>query len=310
MSEIPYRMLGRTGEKVSIVGLGGFHIGTQQDEKDSIQIIRTAIDHGINFMDNSWDYNGGTSEIRMGKALRDGYRNKVFLMTKINGQSRKEAAKQLDDCLSRLQTETIDLVQFHEIVRMSDPDYILAPGSALDVLLEAQKAGKIRYIGFTGHKSPEIHLNMFKAALDRQFTFDAVQMPLNIMDAHYNSFEKKVLPVLVKSNIGILAMKTLCSARILNAGIATKEECLHYAMSLPVNVVITGCQSLTELQQTLTAARNFVPLSGEQRAALLSRTAKIADVDQYEPWKVPGTTDYDATDKNPQWLGRDERDVK
>ena len=310
MSDMPYRTLGRTGEQVSIVGLGGFHIGTQEDEKESIEIIRTAVDNGINFMDNSWDYNAGTSEIRMGKALRDGYRDKVFLMTKVNGQSWKTATEQLDDCLSRLQTETIDLVQFHEVIRASDPDYILAPGSALDAMIEAQKAGKVRYIGFTGHKSPEVHLKMFRAALDRRFTFDAVQMPLNIMDTHSNSFEKKVVPVLTEKNVGILAMKTLCSARLLNAGIATKEECLHYAMSLPVSVVITGCQSLAELRQTIEAARSFTPLRDEQRAALLNRTAQSADVAQYEPWKVPGTTDYDATDRNPDWLGRDERDVK
>jgi len=202
MPEMPYRTLGRTGEQVSILGLGGAHIGFQEDENDSIRIIRTAIDNGINFMDNSWDYNDGVSEIRMGKALRDGYRSKVFLMTKIDGQVKETAAKQIDESLLRLQTDTIDLLQFHEVIRMSDPDRIFAPGGGMEAVLEAKEAGKVRYIGFTGHKSPDIHLKMLQMALDNGFTFDAVQMPLNIMDAHYNSFEKRVLPLLLENNIG------------------------------------------------------------------------------------------------------------
>ena len=187
---IPYRTLGHTGEKVSIVGLGGAHIGGQDDENDSIRIIRTAIDNGINFMDNSWDYFNGVSETRMGKALRDGYRSKVFLMTKIDGQTKKAATEQINESLQRLQTDTIDLLQFHEVIRMSDPDRIFGPGGAIEAVLEAKKAGKVRYIGFTGHKGPDIHLKMLRTAQDNDFIFDAVQMPLNIMDAHYDSFEK------------------------------------------------------------------------------------------------------------------------
>jgi len=300
-SGIPYRTLGRTGENVSIVGLGGAHIGFQQDENDSIRIIRTAIDNGINFMDNSWDYNNGASEIRMGKALLDGYRSKVFLMTKIDGQTKKAATKQLDECLRRLQTDTIDLLQFHEVIRMSDPDRILGPGGALEAALEAKKTGKIRYIGFTGHKSPDIHLKMLQTALNNGFRFDAVQMPLNVMDAHYNSFEKKVLPVLLDNEIGVLGMKPLCNGLICRSGIATAVECLHYAMSLPTNVVITGCNSLPLLQQALEAARSFRPMSDEQRSALLARTAKEVGEGDYEPWKT-GTA-YDATSRNPHWLG-------
>ena len=309
MSDIPYRTLGSTGEKVSLAGLGGAHIGMLENEQESIRIIRTAIDNGITFMDNAWDYHDGVSEIRMGKALRDGYRDKVFLMTKVDGQSRKAAVKQLDESLSRLQTDTIDLLQFHEIIRMDDPDYILAPGSALDAIIEAQKAGKVRYIGFTGHKSPDIHLKMLQAAEDRGFTFDAVQMPLSIMDPHTNSFEKKVLPVLEKNGIAALAMKTLCSSFLLEAGIATKEECLHYAMSLPVSVVITGCKTVEELEQTLEAARNFKPISAELRSDLLRRSAREAQSGELEPWKAPGLTRYDATDKNPEWIDRDGSDV-
>jgi predicted aldo/keto reductase-like oxidoreductase len=200
---MPYRTLGHTGEKVSIVGLGGYHIGIQDNETDSIQIIRTAIDNGINFMDNCWDYNDGISEIRMGKALRDGYRRKVFLMTKIDGQTKQAAKKQLNESLKRLQVDTIDLLQFHEVLRISDPDRILGPDGAIEAALEAKEAGKIRYIGFTGHRSPDIHLKMLKMALGRGLVFDAVQMPLNIMDAHIISFEQKVLPVLLKHDIGV-----------------------------------------------------------------------------------------------------------
>ncbi len=299
-SGIPYRTLGHTGEKVSVLGLGGFHIGIQDDEIDSIRIIRTAIDSGINFMDNCWDYNDGTSEIRMGKALRDGYRSKAFLMTKIDGQTKKAAAKQLDESLRRLQTDTIDLLQFHEVIRISDPDRILGSDGAIEAALEAKKVGKIRYIGFTGHKSPDMHLKMLKMALDSGFVFDAVQMPLNIMDAHNISFEKKVLPVLLENNIGVLGMKPLCGGRILNKGTVSAVECLHYAMSLPTSVVITGCDSLPVLQQALEAARSFSPLSDEQRSDLASRTAKAVGVDDYEPYKT-GT--YGATFQNPHLLG-------
>jgi len=300
-SGMPYRTLGSTGEKVSIVGLGGFHIGIQNDENDSIRIIRTAIDKGINFMDNSWDYNDGISESRMGKALRDGYRSKVFLMTKIDAQTSKTATEQLDESLQRLQTDTIDLLQFHEVIRMSDPERIFRPGGAMEAVLEAKKAGKIRYIGFTGHKSPDIHLKMLQTALGNHFIFNAVQMPLNIMDAHYDSFEKRVLPLLLENNIGVLGMKPLCNGLIFKSGVATAAECLHYAMSLPVSVVITGCNSLPILQQALEAARSFSPMSEEQRSALLARTAKPAERGDYEPWKI-GTA-YDATSRNPHWLG-------
>jgi aryl-alcohol dehydrogenase-like predicted oxidoreductase len=301
MEAIPYRTLGRTGEKVSIVGLGGAHIGRQDDEKDSIQIIRTAIDNGINFMDNAWCYNDGISEIRMGKALQDGYRSKVFLMTKIHGRTKKAATEQMDESVRRLQTDTIDLLQFHEVISISDPDRIFGPDGAIETALEAKKAGKIRYIGFTGHKSPDIHLKMLKMAMDNGFVFDAVQMPLNIIDAHYNSFEKKVLPVLLENNIGVLGMKPLCDGLIFRSSVATAVECLHYAMSLPTSVVITGCNSLPILQQALKAAESFSPMNEEQCTSLLTRTAEVAKRGDYEPWKT-GTV-YDGGFRNPDWLG-------
>lgn len=300
-SEVPYRILGNTGEKVSIIGLGGYHIGMQSEEKESIRIIRTAIDNGINFMDNCWDYNGGESEVRMGKALQDGYRKKVFLMTKIDGRDKKTAEKQIDESLRRFQTETIDLLQFHEVIRSSDPERIFADDGASAAAIEAKKEGKIRYIGFTGHKSPDIHLKMLQTASENGFIFDAVQMPLNVMDAHFNSFEKVVLPVLIQRNIGILGMKPMGAGIILESGVVTAVECLRYAMSLPTSVVITGCDSLPVLRQTMEIARNFKPLTEEERTALLAKTAKTAIKGKYELYKT-GTI-FDSTSYNPEWLG-------
>ena len=299
--EMPRRTLGHTGEKVSIVGLGGYHIGMQSDEQESIRIIRTAIDGGINFLDNCWDYNDGASEIRMGKALRDGYRRKAFLMTKIDGRNKKTAAQQIEESLRRLQTDHIDLLQFHEIIRDSDPDRIFAPGGGMEAALEAKKAGKIRRIGFTGHKSPDIHLKMLNTAFAHQFKFDTVQMPLNVMDAHYNSFEKKVLPVLVKHEIGVLGMKPMGDHLILNSKTVTPVECLHYAMNLPTSVVITGCDSIPILEQALKAARTFRPMSEGEVASLLAKTAKAAQNGQYELYKT--SHQFDGTYHNPQWLG-------
>jgi len=301
MPEIQYRTLGQTGEQVSIIGLGGAHIGFQEDENDSIQIIRTAIDNGINFMDNSWDYNNGVSEIRMGKALQDGYRYKVFLMTKIDGQVKEVAAKQIDESLQRLKTNTIDLIQFHEVIRMSDPERIFAPGGGMEAMLEAKKAGKVRYIGFTGHKSPDIHLKMLEIASENEFTFDAVQMPLNIMDTHYESFGEKVLPILLEKGIGVLGMKPICAGIAPRSNIVTAEECLRYAMSLPVSTVITGCQSLQLLQQALEIARDFTPMNTKERSELVERTKEAGEKGEYEPYKT-GTA-FDATSRNPDWLG-------
>jgi predicted aldo/keto reductase-like oxidoreductase len=299
--KMPYRTLGRTGEKVSLVGLGGYHIGIQKEEKESIRIIRTAIDSGINFMDNSWDYNEGISEVRMGKALQDGYRQKVFLMTKIDGQDRKTAEKQIHESLNRLQTDRIDLLQFHEIIREADPDRIFAPGGAIEAVIKAREAGKVRFIGFTGHKSPAIHLKMIETAFQHQFFFDAVQMPLNIMDAHFNSFQKIVLPVLQKNDIGVLGMKLFGDRFILESQTVSPVECLHYAMNLPLHVIITGCDSIPILEQALKAARSFRPLSEEERSALLAKTARAGAGGKYELYKT--SDHFDATDHNPQWLG-------
>jgi uncharacterized protein len=298
---IPYRTLGRTGEKVSVIGLGGYHLARQSDPEESVRIIRTGIDEGITFLDNCWDYNDGESEIRMGKALRDGYRQKAFLMTKIDGRSKTAAESQITESLRRLQTDRIDLLQFHEVIRDSDPDRIFAKGGAIEVVLEARKAGKVRFIGFTGHKSPDIHLKMLATAAQHGFTFDAVQMPLNVMDAHFNSFEKKVLPVLTKDDIGVLGMKPMGDHFILGSKTVTAIECLHYSMNLPTSVVITGCDSLPILQQALEAARTFQPMDSSQVAALLAKTAKAAEAGQFELYKT--SHHFDGTVANPQWLG-------
>jgi predicted aldo/keto reductase-like oxidoreductase len=297
----PSRVLGRTGEKVSLIGLGGYHIGMGSNEPESIRIIRTALDDGVNFLDNCWDYNAGVSEERMGKALRDGYRQKAFLMTKIDGQTKQAAAQQLDESLRRLQTDHIDLLQFHEVIRESDPARIFGEGGSMETALAARKQGKIRYIGFTGHKSPDIHLKMLETAFAHQFTFDAVQMPLNVMDAHYDSFENKVLPVLVKHEIGALGMKPMGDSIILRSKTASPIECLHYAMNLPTSVVVTGCESLPILQQALDAARSFRPMNKEEVSQLLARTASAAGKGEYELYKT--THNFDGTYQHPQWLG-------
>ena len=189
-----YRTLGRTGERVSAIGLGGYHIGVPKDEKDGITLIRTAVDRGITFLDNCWDYHDGKSEVWMGKALLDGYRQKVFLMTKFDGRTKASAARQIDESLARLQTDHVDLMQYHENIRMEDPDRFFARGGPLEALLEAKKAGKIRYIGFTGHKDPAVHLRMLEVAGQHGFHFDAAQMPLNLLDAQFRSFAQLVVP--------------------------------------------------------------------------------------------------------------------
>jgi len=298
---IPYRTLGRTKEPVSAIGVGGYHIGAKPTEDEAIRIVRTALDSGVNFLDNCWDYNGGVSEIRMGKALRDGYRAKAFLMSKIDGHTRESAAKQIDESLSRLQTDHVDLMQFHEVIRPGDPELIFGSGGSLEAMLAAQKAGKVRYIGFTGHKHPDIHLHMLEVAKAHDFHFDTVQMPLNLMDAHFESFGQKVLPVLVEREIGALGMKPIGSGWILKSNTVSAVECLHYAMNLPTSVVITGCDSLAILNQALEAARSFKRLEQSQLEALLTRTAPAAGDGKFEGYKTSHT--FDGTVQNPQWLG-------
>jgi aryl-alcohol dehydrogenase-like predicted oxidoreductase len=305
-SAILYRTLGRTGERVSAIGLGGWHLGLPRvDAQLSLRIIRTAIDRGINFLDNCWDYNEGASELRMGKALRDGYRQKVFLMTKIDGRSYAEAMRQVDTSLERLQTDCIDLVQHHEILRYDDPHRVFDDEGANRALVDARKAGKIRYIGFTGHKDPHIHLYMLDVAREHGFLFDTVQMPLNVMDAHYRSFGKLVLPELVKQGIGVLGMKPMANGIILRSKTASPIECLRYALTLPTSVVITGVDSMAILDQACEAVRTFSPLSDAELTALLSKTALAAARGEFEPFKTSSL--FDGTAQNPAWLGDEPR---
>jgi predicted aldo/keto reductase-like oxidoreductase len=296
-----YRELGTTGERVSAIGMGGYHLGKQPEANESIQLMHAGIDRGITFLDNCWDYNDGISEVRMGQALRNGYRQKVFLMTKMDGRTAVEYNKQLEQSLGRLQTDMIDLVQFHEIIRMEDPDRIFAPGGAIEAAIAARQSGKIRYIGFTGHKDPAVHLRMLETAQKHNFHFDTVQMPINVMDAHFRSFTKEVMPVALKQGIGVLAMKTFGDPYILKSNTVQPIEALYYGLTLPVSVIITGIDSMQILDQAFEAARTFKPLDQAQIASLLARTATAASEGKFELFKT--TSHYDGTAQNPKWLG-------
>lgn len=296
-----YRELGTTGQRVSAIGMGGYHLGKQTDANESINLIHAGIDRGITFLDNCWDYNDGISEVRMGQALRNGYREKVFLMTKMDGRTAKEYNKQLEESLNRLRTDTIDLVQFHEVIRMEDPDRIFAPGGAIEAAIAARQAGKIRYIGFTGHKDPAVHLRMLETAQKHSFHFDTVQMPINVMDAHFRSFTKEVMPVALKQGIGILAMKTFGDHFILSSNTVQPIEALHYGLTQPVSVIITGIDNTQILEQACEAARTFKPLDQTQVSSLLARTAAAAGEGKFELFKT--TNHFDGTAANPKWLG-------
>lgn len=284
--EIPRRTLGRTGEKVSLICLGGYHIGLPRDAAESVRLIEAAIDRGINFLDNSDDYHKGESEVRMGKAIR-GKRQKAFLMTKHHGRDKKTAMRTLEESLRRLQTDYLDLWQFHEIVYDTDPDWIFSPNGGIEAAYLAKKQGKVRYIGFTGHKDPAIHLKM----LSKPYEWDTVQMPLNAMDPHYRSFERMVLPVLLERNIGVIAMKSMAFGNILKTKVVTPIECLHYAMNLPVSTVCTGCDSMEILEQAVRAAVTFKPMSKAEVAALLERTKAFGVSGEYEPFKTTANFD-------------------
>jgi aryl-alcohol dehydrogenase-like predicted oxidoreductase len=296
-----YRPLGTTGETVSAIGLGGHHIGRPADPNEGIRIVRTAIDRGITFMDNCWDYWDGESERRMGQALRDGYRQRVFLMSKFDGRTKAATAKQVDESLQRLQTDRIDLMQYHENIRMEDPDRFFAPEGALEALVEARQAGKIRFIGFTGHKDPVVHVRMLDVAAQHGFHFDACQMPLNPMDAQFRSFEHQVLPRLLQEGIATLAMKPMGDGLLLKSNTVTPMECLHYALNLPAAVVITGCESLERLDQALEAVRTFEPLTAAAVQTILAKCREAALSGHYELFKT--TNQFDGTALNPHWMG-------
>jgi len=295
-----YRTLGKTGEKVSAIGLGGSHIGRPAQESEAIKIIRSAIDRGITFMDNCWDYANGKCEQWMGNALSDGYRKKVFLMTKFDGRTKGATARQIDDSLKRLRTDVIDLMQYHENIRMEDPDRFFAPEGPLEALLEAKKAGKIRYIGFTGHKDPAVHLRMLEVAAQHKFHFDTAQMPINVLDASFRSFGQQVVPKLVEQGIALLGMKPLASGAIPQNNIASAIESLHFALSMPTSVVITGIDSMERLDQAFEAARTFKPMSKSEIAALVGKTREAALTGKFELFKTG--TRFDGTALHPDWM--------
>ena len=282
---IPTRVLGRTNERVSILCLGGWHIGAVKEKSEAIRIMHAAIDEGISFFDNAWDYHDGKSEEWMGEALAaGGRRNKVLLMTKNCERDYAGSMKNLEDSLRRLRTDRIDLWQFHEMVYDNDPDWVVEKGG-LKAALEAQKAGKVRYIGFTGHKDPRIHLKM----LDKPHSWDTAQMPINVMDAHYRSFQKEVAPVCLKRNVGAIGMKSLGGGsprgRIPTAAGVSAQECIRYALSLPIAALVVGIQSMEDLRQDIEIARGFTPMPDEEKTRLLARVAKEAGDGRHELFK-------------------------
>ena len=288
---------------VSAIGMGGFHIGAPNlADGEIIPLIHAAIDRGITFLDNSWDYNAGNSELRMGRALTvGGYRDRVFLMTKIDGRTKASFNEQFEQSLARLLTDRVDLVQFHENIRPDDADRIFAPGGALEAAIASRDAGKVRYIGFTGHKDPKLHLHMIELADKHGFVFDTVQMPLNVMDAHFNSFEKAVIPAALERDMGILAMKTFGDHFVLDGAKLDPIDMLHYGLNLPTSVVITGIDKPEILDQAIRAAETFTPLDPAKVSAMLAKTADAAKNGVNELYKT--THYFDSTVQNPSWLG-------
>ena len=283
---LPKRPLGKTGEKVSILCLGGWHIGAIEEQL-AIRIMHEAIDDGLTFFDNAWDYHDGGSEEVMGKALAGGRRDKVFLMTKNCDRDYKGSLKHLDDSLRRLKTDRIDLWQFHEINYDNDPEWVFEKGG-VKAALEAQKAGKVRYIGFTGHKHPEIHMKMLAKA-NQDFAWDTAQMPINVMDAHYRSFQKVVVPECNKQGIGVLGMKSLAGGfpkgRLAESAGLSAVDCRRYALSLPISSLVVGIASLEDLKQDLGLARGFTPMPQPEMQKLLAKTRPEAADGRHELFK-------------------------
>lgn len=276
---IPMRELGRTGERVTIIGLGGFHIGKARDPVLAERIIRAAVDEGVNFLDNAWCYNDGDSERYMGAALRDGYRDRVFLMTKNHGRDAATYARQLDESLARLQTDVIDLAQFHEVIESEIVEQLLT-GGALDAALRAREQGKIRYIGFTGHAWPRL----FGPMLAADFPWDTVQMPVNVLDAHYRSFGRDVLPTLKERQIGVIGMKSLAGGGLLKTDVPPADA-IRWSLSQPIDVLVSGWETAEQALGNIDTARSWEPMSAEEQAALLRRSRPWADDGALEAYK-------------------------
>jgi len=287
---IPYRVFGKTGVKVAILGIGGYHIGVPTSQEESTRIVRRAIDEGLNFCDNAWEYHDGLSEVRMGNALTDGYRDKVFLMTKVCARDRDGAMKQLEESLKRFKTDHLDLWQFHECNYDNDPDWIFSKDGAVHAAVKAKEQGKVRFIGFTGHKSPHIHLKM----LAQDFPWDSAQMPLNVMDSHYRSFARQVLPVLNQRGMGVIGMKSLGgNGSIPQKGGVTAEECFRYVWNLKIRVCLSGMDTEARLVENIGYARAWKPESSQQLAAILDKVKEPAGDGRFERFK--STQDFDST---------------
>lgn len=288
--KVPQKPLGRTGVNVSALGVGGYHLGTAKNQQESTEIVARALDAGVNFFDNAWEYHEGESESRLGNALQD-KRDQVILMTKVctHGRGKDVAMRMLEESLRRLKTDHLDIWQIHEVVYHNDPDLIFAPGGVAEALLLAKQQGKVRFVGFTGHKDPAIHLRM----LAHDFPFDTVQMPLNCFDANFRSFETQVLPEVNRRGMAGLGMKSLGgSGEMITSGMITPEEGLRYAMSLPVATTISGMESLAVLEQNLAIARNFKPMEPAEMDGLRDRVRAVAADGRYERFKT--TKFYDA----------------
>ena len=287
---VPKKTLGRTGVQVSALGLGGYHLGSANTDQVASEIVAKALDHGIDFFDNAWEYHDGLSEERLGRALK-GKRQSAFLMTKVctHGRDKKLALRMLEESLRRLQTEHLDLWQIHEVIYENDHDLIFAPGGVAEALLDAKKQGKVRFVGFTGHKDPEIHLKM----LAHDFPFDTMQMPLNCFDATFRSFETHVLPEAARRGIAVLGMKSLGgSGEMVRHGGVTAQQGLRYAMSLPVATTISGIDSMEVLDQNLAVATNFQPFTAAELKKLRDQCRQLAGDGRYELFKM--TTKYDG----------------
>lgn len=284
---IPTRPLGKTGEKVSILGLGGWHLGGIQDDQEAITLIREAVDNGVTFLDNAQSYHGGRSEEVMGRALRNGYRSRVFLMTKHKGRDKKTAMGHLEDSLRRLQTDVIDLWQIHRVIFPDEPKRIFSPGGAIEAAEEAKKAGKVRFVGFSGHKNPQVCLKM----LQYDYDWDTVQMPINVLDPHFQSFQTSVLPILVQRNIGVIAMKTLAAGDLLQTGVVSPEVSLTYVWSQPVATLVSGITSRQQLHTNSNLARSFTPMSQVIQKRVLEKTRPAGIMGKYEPYKTTSKFD-------------------
>jgi predicted aldo/keto reductase-like oxidoreductase len=279
---IPRRVLGRTGVQVSILGLGGDHIGRIQDEQEAIRVVHHAVEGGVTFLDTAWTYNAGRSEVIYGKALKGGMRDKIFLMSKAIARTKGEATRQLEESLRRLQVDHLDLWQFHAVNHPNDPKEIFAADGAIEAAAAAQKAGKIRFLGFTGHREPQYLLEM----LEQDFAWDTVQMPINALDPHYKSFGKQVLPRAVQRGMGVIAMKTLAWGWLMRSGTVTAEQGLAYAWSQPVSLAVVGMDSMRLLEANIATAKAFRPMGPQEQQRLLESTREVGSAGQYEPHKT------------------------